>query len=201
MTYKTYYLENELYAYFVENKIDIEYDETTRNGLVNHILASEEWIRTIHIFYPKTQPVGVSTYNAANAKSYAMEDIAKLNAIAKGEQRYDAMMPMIGKSPMVDGFSTIGNGFYITHGQMGEAYESAAFALEIYGVSDVVETEDGFFVIMKAPKEEAHVREHADDLLNQYRYAALKSHMDAKAEEIAFAGNDYFISISLVEID
>lgn len=203
LTYKTYYLENELFAYFVENNIDIEYDETTQNGLVEHILDSEEWIRTIHIFYPKTQPVGVSTsyYDASKASSYAAADMAKLNAIANGEQRYDAMLPMIGKVPMVYGFSTTGNGFYITHGQMGEAYESAAFALENYGISDVVETEDGFFVIMKAPKEEAHVRAQASDLLSQYRYAALKKHMDAKAEEIIFVGNDYFNSISLVEID
>jgi hypothetical protein len=202
-TYKTYNLENALLDHFVENKIDIEYDETTKKQLVEYILESEDWVRTIHIFYPLTQPQGISTsyYDAGRAQSYALKDIESLRAIKGGESRYDAMLPMIGKVPMVYGFSTTGNGFYFTYGQMGESYESVAFALDIYDVSDVVETEDGCFVIMRLPKEEELVKAQADDLLNQYRYAALKNQMDAKTAELTFVGNDYFDSINLVEID
>lgn len=201
-TYKTYHLENALFDHFVENKIDIEYDETTKNRLVEHILASEEWVRTIHIFYPKTQPQGISAgyYDSNRAESYATKDIESLRAVASGESRYNAMLPMIGKVPMVYGFSTTGNGFYFTYGQMGDVYEKAAFDLEFYGVSEAVETEDGFFVIMRLPKEEKHVRDQADELLNQYRYAALKKQMDAMKADINFVGNDYFESIKLVEI-
>ena len=203
LTYKTYYLENKLLQHFIDNKVDLEYDATTKNGLVEHILESDDWIRTIHIFYPNTQPVGVdkSFYDASSAREYAEEDAASLKAISGGETRYKAMLPMIGRVPMVYGFSTTGHGFYFTHGQMGELYENAAFGAELYGVSDVIETEDGCFVIMRLPKEEEHVRAQADDLLGQYRYAALKKQMDAKKAEIRFIGNDYFDSINLAEID
>ena len=106
----------------------------------------------------------------------------------------------VGRAPIVWGISTTGNGSYFTYGQMGDEYESAAFALDEYGVSDVVETEDGYFVIMRLPKEEEDVKAQVETLLSYYRYAVLKELMDAEEEALAFAGNEYFDSFELIDV-
>ena len=55
-TFRVSYLEVELQEYFVENKIDIEYDETTFPEFIEYVMESGDWARTIHAFYPALHP-------------------------------------------------------------------------------------------------------------------------------------------------
>ena len=200
LTYKSYYLENALLDYFAENKIGIEYDTTTKNGLVAHILNSDEWARTIHIFYPNYEIKGLK-YDHTRAYELAVDDYNTLIGISGGEERFNTIRPMIGRYPMVEGVSTSGNGLYFTHGQTDAEYEAAAFALAEYGVSEPIEMEDGYYIIMRLPKVEDHIKAQADTLLSQYKYAALKEQLDAEEKAISFSGNDYFNGISLIDIE
>ena len=83
---------------------------------------------------------------------------------------------------------------------MGDAYETATFALELYGVSDVIEVDHGYYVIMRLPKIENDLKINADALLIQYQYAVLKKHENAQREELAFVGNEYFEGLALADI-
>ena len=83
---------------------------------------------------------------------------------------------------------------------MGDGYEAAAFALDEYGISEVVETEDGYYVIMRLPKDENDVKAQVEILLSYYRYAVLKEQMDAEEELLSFAGNEYFGSFELIDV-
>lgn len=196
LTYKTYYLETALMDHFVENKIDLEYDETTLGGLVSHILASDEWVRSVHAFYPKT-----SDYiDVSGSADKAQALVEELSAIKDDSDRYSAMRSAIGRAPFVSGVSITGNGVYFTYGQMGEDYETATFELKDFEASEVVETEDGYYVIMRMPKDETHIKAQATTLLSQYRYLALKKHMDAQESTISFEGNSYFNTIDLMDI-
>jgi parvulin-like peptidyl-prolyl isomerase len=123
-----------------------------------------------------------------------------LKAIVGGEARYSAMRSAIGEAPFVPGISMTSDGIYFTYGQMGDAYESAAFALDIYGVSDVVETADGYYVIMRLEPELETVRRKAGELLSQYQYAVIKKAIDGQKQKIEFAPNEAFDALSLVEI-
>ena len=194
--FKINFLESELLEHFIENKIDIEYDEQSLKEFIEHVMTDEDWARTIHAYYPKKSDV----IDTSNIKTRAEKARNTVIAVARDDERFDAMRREIGKAPFVAGYSTTGNGLYFTYGQLGEEYESAAFSLELYGVSDVIETEDGYYVIMRLPPEESDVKAQVETLLVQYQYAALKKHMDSEREKLSFAGNDYFGSISLMGI-
>ena len=239
-TFRVSLLEMELQEYFVENKIDIEYDETNFPEFVEYVMESGDWARTIHVFYPALHPytdeekrasvinslLSQSTfteeqreslkvslddefkkqaddYNKKGAKAYALETVELMKAEKNDESRFAAFKKRIGTAPtMVAGLSMDSSvsGIYFTYGQMGEAYETDAFALEEYAVGNAVCTEEGYYVIMRLPLEEEDVKLKAETLLAQYHYAALKKHMDASREEIAFVGNEYFGGISLIDV-
>ena len=139
-------------------------------------------------------------YDTTKSLSSAQDAYYELIGIGDDGERLSRMMSLIGSAPFVNGYSTIENGFYFTEGAMGEVYESAAFALDAYGVSEVIEADEGYYVIMRVPMEENHVKRQASELLTQYRYASLKKKMDEKREKISFEGNDYFNSLKLIDI-
>ncbi len=195
--FKINFLESELLKHFIANKIDIEYDGQSVNEFIEYVMSSEDWARTVHAYYPKKSDV----IDTSNSKTRAENARDTVLAVARDADRYDAMRREIGKAPFVAGFSTTGNGLYFTYGQMGEEYESASFSLELYGVSDVIETEDGYYVIMRLPLDEDDVKAQVDTLLVQYQYASLKGQMDVEREKLSFVGNDYFGSISLIGIE
>ena len=197
LMYKVDYLESALLDYVVENKLGIEYDNQNKDLFVEYVMSGEEWARTIHAYYPKESTVVDTSKSAARAKEAA----AELIAVSDDEERYSLMRSTIGKAPFVSGFSVTGSGIYFTYGQMGEQYESIAFSLPPYGVSEVLETEDGYYVIMRLPLDAEDVRMNVNSLLEQYQYAVLKKYEDAQREKIEFVGNQYFDSISLSEIE
>lgn len=197
LNYKINYLESKLLEHFIANKIDIVYDGQSIPQFIEYVMNSEDWVRTIHAFYPKKSDI----VDTSNSLSRAEKARKNLSGIWKDTERYDVMCQEIGKAPFVADFSTTGNGFYFTYDQMGKTYESAAFELGMYEVSDVVETEDGYYIIMRLPLQESDIKAQVDTLLVNYQYAALKKHIDAERELIRFVGNDFYKGISLIEIE
>ena len=196
LLFKVEYLEGELLQYVAENNMGIEYDEQSLPEFIEYVMDSEDWARTVHVYYPH-QWDAVEDYNGFERAKEAALNVAQ---IWQEGARRDAMYSEIGRAPMIQGISTTGNGSYFTYGQMGDKYEAAAFALDEYEVSDVIETEDGYFVIMRLPKEEDDVKAQVETLLSYYRYAVLKEQMDAEKEVLSFAGNEYFDSLELIDV-
>ena len=141
-------------------------------------------------------------YNEKGAKVYAEETAEELSLAYSDEERFSEIKKKIGLAPYVGGFSidSSNSGIYFTHGQMGDWYENAAFSLELYGSSEAVLGEDGYYVIMRLPLEKEDVKKQLDTLLLQYQYAALKKHIDDVRETLSFAGNDYFGELALTDI-
>ena len=171
-------------------------------------MASEEWAKVIYAYYPKN-----SVTATHNGQSYVVWDAERslptaqaaaeaLAAIGSDSERFTYMTKsVIGKAPMVQGYTITGTGVYFTIGQMGEEFESTTFALELYGASGVIELDTGYYVIMRLPLEKDEVKKSAAELLSQYQYGALKKCEDAKEAEISFVGNEYFKSLSLIDIE
>lgn len=141
-------------------------------------------------------------YNSKGALVCAKETAAELAVAYSDEERFAAIKKKIGLAPYVGGFSidSSNSGIYFTNGQMGDWYEDAAFSLEIYGSSEAILGEDGYYVIMRLPLDEEDVKDQLDTLLVQYQYAALKKHIDAEREALSFTGNDYFGTFALTDI-
>ena len=197
LLFKVEFLEGELLDYVAENNMGIEYDEQSLPEFIEYVMESEDWARTVHVFYPHKWDA-VENYNALERAQAARD--AVVGSSWKDDVRMNAMYSEIGRSPFIEGVSVTGNGAYFTYGQMGDEYEAAAFALGEYGVSDIVETEDGYYVIMRLPKQEDDVRAQVETLLAYYRYAVLKEQMDAEEEALSFAGNEYFDSLELIDV-
>ena len=194
--YRISYLENELINHLEKTENGIEYGAENINEFIDYVVNSGDFIRTIHAFYPKKSEL-IDTADSFEKAKAAAEQIATAK---DGDERLSLMTSVIGKAPFVDGFSTTGNGFYFTHGQMGEIYESASFALKEYGVSDVVETEDGYYVIMRLPVDEDQVTANRTTLLANYKYGVLKSYLDEMRAELSFVPNEYYVEIKLAEL-
>ena len=237
--YKINVLENILLNYFVENGIDIEYDGRNVLEFIDYVMEGEDFVRTIHVFYPEEHPYATEEareafvnsqltqgdmsdaafnnmkdawktqlreqaekYEAKGALAYAEECAEELSWAYSDEDRFAAIKKKIGLAPYVGGFSidSSNSGIYFTHGQMGDWYEDAAFSLAIYGSSEAILGEDGYYVIMRLPLEEEDVKSQLDTLLVQYQYAALKKHIDREREALSFVGNDYFGALNLTDI-
>ena len=196
LVYKVNYLEGELLNKFIDEKIGIEYDLTTKAEFVEYVLTSGDYVKTIHAYYPKSSDAAATN----DMEEKANEALDKLLAQGSDKDRYSLMKTTIGKAPFVPGYSVTGTDYYFTRGQMGEQYEKIAFALDIYEVGELLETEDGYYVIMRVPLVEDEIRMTVDTLLSQYQYAVLKRTEDEQREKIAFDGNEYFDGLALSEI-
>lgn len=216
LVYKIDYLENQLLEHFVENKIDIEYTLENKAEFSQYVLSSDEWVRTIHVYYPEkhpwTDPANVPESILSVDKEYINKVVSEYNATLSIENSYNAvseasgddgkynkMCSAIGKTPVTE-FAVSGNGFYFTYGQMGEKYENIAFELDMYEVSEIFEYENGYCFMMRLPLLEDDVKKNTEDLLSQYQYLALKKQLDAERDNLDFVGNDYFKGISLVNM-
>ena len=126
LTYKAEYLETLLLDKIVEDGEAIKYSEENIVDFTEYVMTGGDYVRTIHAYYPKAS----EHVNTSNSKQRAEETANLLASMTDGEARYSAMRSAIGAAPFVAGISMTNDGIYFTYGQMGEEYESAAFALE-----------------------------------------------------------------------
>ena len=196
--YKMSYLESALLEQLTVSGEVVEFTPANIDNFVTFVMEEDVYAKVIHVYYPREHFL----YDDRNS-SMTEEVNAAMEALKSAttdSKRYDVMCSLIGNAPFVNGYSVEGIGSYITYGQMHEDYENAAFALDDYGVSEIVELEEGCYIIMRMPKIRDEVARHAYDLVEYYRYAVLKQLKDAENDEIKFEGNSYFDSIKLIDI-
>ena len=148
----------------------------------------ENFIRTVHIYIQNDKDDDIEANRAlaeaVRLKLLGGEDINEL-VNNYSEDRYMASA----------------DGYYFTNGQYSEAYENAAFALEVGEISPVVETYSGFYVIQRLGLDGAYIGAHFDtDLKDQYLLAVFNKEIDACKETLSFTLNDFGKSIDLVEM-
>ena len=196
--YKVDYLESLLLEELTVSGQVVEFTPANIDSFVDFVMNEDVYAKVIHLYYPRQHDL--YTQRGSSMETEVNAAIKALNGAKNDDERYNVMKSLIGTSPYVYGYSVEGLGSYITYGQMHENYENAAFALDDYGVSEIIELEEGCYVIMRLPKEREEVARKAYELVEYYRYAVLKQLKDAKQDNITFNGNDYFDGIKLVDI-
>lgn len=91
--------------------------------------------------------------------------------------------------------------YYFVEGYMDEAYEAAAFALEMDEISDVVEVRDGFYIIKRLPLEDAYVENYMDELMQIYQIATMNRIFAEKQESLALVLNEEGKKLSLTAME
>ena len=97
---------------------------------------------------------------------------------------------------------TTTHAYYFARGNSGcgESYEDTAFALKVGEISDVIESDTGYYVIMRLPKEEDYMKECFDDFKTQIIGTDFNDSIEAKRAEMTFTANEYGASIDLVSL-
>ncbi len=148
----------------------------TDDAAVLATINSDAFIRTVHVFIDKTS----AAYTAEEHRQHALQLQAEIAAATTDAKRFDAMCDAIGGKYNNDFGDVLGDGYYFTRGEMNETYEEAAFALAEFGVSDVVETPEGYYIIMRLPKDEAYISAHFETLKNQTYFVTLNKKVEEK---------------------
>ncbi len=188
---KLQYVYAKLYEYYYGDE-GIEKPTTEQ-------MASEyatEYIRASHILLSTQE--AESDEDRAAVKAKAEEVLAK----AKAGEDFAALIKEYGEDPgMEDNEET---GYYFTTGEMVAQFESAAFALEVDGISELVETAYGYHIIKRLPITDEYVAETVgtDEYYQTYCSGLLNEKVMAKMDTLTveytedFDKMDYTTAIS-----
>ena len=90
--------------------------------------------------------------------------------------------------------------YCFTRGEMDPAYEEAAFRLKVGEVSPVVQTDRGFYVIVRQDLTPSYATTNLTTLLQQYQYQAMSEILEAHQKELSVTLNEYGTSLDLVTL-
>lgn len=195
---KTVYLDLQVKNKMIEDENErIRYTDANPKDFIDYVVSSDDFFRTIHIYYEKT---GDDVTDKAKLDE-ATAIISELNSISDPEERYERMKYYIGHvGDYRSGYVTDTRaGLYITEGVMGAEYDAAARSSDIYGVS-LAETEYEYFVVMRMPKSADDVKNNYDRIMGYYHE---KIYFDYKNEIIGravFEPNKFYEEIDLINI-
>jgi hypothetical protein len=132
---------------------------------VREFILNDGFVRTLHV-YVRNDVGDDAQANRAQAEAIRKE----LLPFDGTEAVFDEVCRAIG-TYSEDTYMTTADGYYFAEGQMEEVYEAATFALPYYGVSDVVETYSGYYVIVRLPLDEDYVDKKLTTLIEDFRTA------------------------------
>ena len=193
---KCYYLDILALEKMVDNGHDIiKYSDRDVNAFIDYVVTSDDFYRTIHVYYEKD---GV---NDDETRREAMALVSDMKAMADDATRYERMCYFIGhRGDYKEGYITDTKaGFYITKGVFGDEYDGVATVLGEYDVA-LVETEYEFFVVMKMPKERDHVSKNLDSILSYYYEKAYFDYKNEVANSISFEPNKYYETLDILNL-
>lgn len=149
----------------------------TSDERVRERILSDDFVRTVHVIVSKTNPA----YTDEENKAHIAQLHAAITAKTDASERYHAFREAIGSKYNNDFNDLNGNGYYFARGEMEQFYEDAAFALQNdYDVSPVVESEDGYYIIMRLPKEESYIELNFQKLKEKSYFVTLNDKVSAK---------------------
>ena len=192
--YRVGYLESAMYYALVDGGI-FEYSERNFSDYLDYVLEGVDYARTIHVYIP-IEDVSKQQSYYDTAKAIADE----LAACKDDDERYSLMCSHIGSAVNKD-LTITEMGYYFTYNEMGEEYEAAAFALDEYETSGVVEYGGGYYVIMRMPIEQLHVLMYGEQLLQYYQSAKMGEYQDGIKENMTVELNEYGKSLDLLHLD
>ena len=150
-------------------------------------MKSDEFICTKHVFIED------------DGKRSRDELLADAEAVLALYAEGKSMDSLIGSRYNKD-ISMPYKGYYFTHGEMDKAYEEAAFALAEGQVSDIVETDAGFYIIWRCQKDENYMLTNLSSYADQIVYALVNKKVREYQSKLVLEKNDFGRSLILSEI-
>ncbi len=172
-------LEDVLYTTLVSEGVIESEDEK-----ILEILRSDELIRIKSVFVENDKGENVETNRAI-----AYKVIEKFN----GGEDFNTLIGQYSEE-------IPGGEAYIFRGERESVFENAAFALENGEISDVVESENGFYIILRIKKDEEYIMKNFNDLKSLYQSIAFDRALKSRANSLAATESEYVRSLEFEEI-
>lgn len=155
---------------------------------IEEYMFSDKFIATRHIF-------------VENNKGESVEDNRLIAEDLLAQYKSGTSMDeLIGSKYNEDVNMTSPLGYYFTYGEMDEKYEAAAFALKVGEVSEVIETDSGFFIIERLEKSSTYMLGNLEAFANQITYALINQKIKVFQDTISITMNEFGSSIEFYKI-
>lgn len=150
-----------------------------------YVLDNENFCATYHVYVGNDAGDDIEENRRRAEKMYEML------------QNGTPIKELIGSTYNEDVFSS-GIPYHFTHGEYDVAYEQAAFALEVGEQSEIVECEDGFYIIERQPLDEKYIMANLTELLQRYQYAQAELLIEEQRAQLVIEWTEYGASIDLL---
>ena len=154
---------------------------------IEEFMHSDSFICTRHVFIENEAGESVEENRATAEKVLEM-------------YRDGASMDSLIGSKYNDDVTTSYYGAYFTRGEMDKVYEDAAFALKVGEVSEVIEAENGFYIIERCEKSTEYMLENFETFADQITYAIVNDMVRERQAELSIELNEYGTSLVLHKI-
>ena len=170
-------MQNELYYVCVDDLGFIESDPDK----VYDIIKSD-FVRTQHIYVSKNTSGALDKINSAYTELEAGADFwSMVNKYGEDAELTEA-------------------GEYITRGYMSNEYEVAAYALSVGGYSEIIESDNGYFIVKRLEQDPLYLMVNLSMLTERYqRYAFLNMIYDEQ-RRLEFVPNDYLKGLDILNL-
>ena len=175
-------MQNELFYVYVDDLGLIESDDDKIYDIIKN-----KFVRTQHIYISKN-----------NGKSYD-ENKQYLESVHH-ELSAGADFMQLATSKGEDKDLTE-QGVYITKGYMSDKYEETAFSLDIGEYSNVIEDEQGFYIIKRLDTESLYIMMNFEELSERYMHYSFMEMINETQSQLTFIPNDYLNGIDIASIE
>jgi len=171
----------------LESKIiDFEKNEYSSSFLSDDKTV-EEYVK--ENFYRAKQILIKYDEKGYNADEY---DLAhELKAITYGEEDFEMALEQYGEDLEMDK-----DGYCSAPGTLGETFENAVLNLQVGEISDVVESDVGYHIIMRLPIDDEYISNHFEDLRETYKEIKINELLETKTKEMTISYSEYYNTIS-----
>jgi len=157
---------------------------------ITDYMHSDKFIRTNHIFLE-----GVNEENLALAET--------LHAQLKASMDRELEMIMLKGIYCADYSMTTIHGKYFARytSDYSDEYELAAFKLNENQLSDIVQTPEGYYIIIRLEVEDDYLQDNFDDFKDDIMGSEFNKILAGYKDNLKFEFNDYGNSINILEIE
>ncbi|MBQ3179430.1 MAG: peptidylprolyl isomerase [Clostridia bacterium] len=160
-----YYMNDNVYRFLTQDQV---LTEELFYAMLNDgtILSEEESLRDLieSDSFIRIKQILIASDNG-NSPDENLAKAKEIHTQLKNGADFETLLDQYGEDLYMFNNS---DGYYIIRGNRYEAFEDAAFALEIGEYSDIVETEAGYSILMRYEKDAKYINTHFDELCQEY---------------------------------
>lgn len=161
----------------------------TDTAVIEEIIRGEEFVRVKQILIENDE-------GENPAENLALAE--DLRARAAAGEDFDTLVNEYGEDLHM--FKNT-DGYYICRGVWYHAFEDTAFSLKVGEVSDVIETEAGYSILLRCEKEAAYIEKNLAALCEDYRDACFSLKIEERAAELTLTTNENFDRYTILTME